>query len=77
MAGREAKTRAELAALIMERIREHPEWRDLVDVTVNSKTRHQPEHPNWDATFTIHGNAVPPEGAFAVVRELQRQFDST
>lgn len=75
MAGKGKKNANELAALIMEQIRHHPEWNDLIEVTVQMIPRFVDERPNWDARFTINGTAAPPEGAFKIIKEFQSKFD--
>ena len=75
MPTKERKTNAELAALIMGEIRQHPEWRDVDSIAITQKLQQASHHPNWDAAFTMNGSATPPEGAFAIVRQLQSQFD--
>ncbi len=69
------KSAAELAGLIMSQVRQHREWNDLIEVTVQPIPQYAAGRPNWDATFTINGTAVPPEGAFKIIREFQSQFD--
>jgi hypothetical protein len=72
---KEQKTATELETLIMGEIRQHPEWRDVDSVAIIQKVQHASHHPNWDAAFTMNGSATPPEEAFAIVRQLQSQFD--
>lgn len=64
------KSEAELTTLIMQAIRQHPEWTDVVDVEIIRRVQSQ-----WDAHFTMGDFKPVPEGAFIVVDELQKQFD--
>jgi hypothetical protein len=75
MGAKEKKTEAELAALIMQHIREHPEWSDVAKVTIFRPEQQAPLHPNWQAEFTMNDNRIRPEGASVFVQQLQTQFD--
>jgi hypothetical protein len=74
----EKKSAAELRALIMRELRQHPEWHDMEDViedvAITSPARPR-EQPNWDAAFTMSGPRSAPEGAFRFARELGAKFD--
>jgi hypothetical protein len=54
MATKEKKSAAELKALIMREVKQHPEWHDIVDVAITQPAR-PPHQPNWDAAFTMSG----------------------
>jgi hypothetical protein len=58
------KTRQELTQMIMEQIRQRPEWNDIVGVAILERDRTASHLPNWDAAFTVNGPRVAPEGAF-------------
>jgi hypothetical protein len=76
MSAKEQKTRQELTAMIMQRIRQHPDWNDIADVAITRPAT--PAHqPNWDAAFTMHGQLTPPEAAFQIIRELRTRYDLT
>ncbi len=75
MSKKQQKTRKELAEMIMQRIREHPEWSDVVSVAITQTVQNAPHHPNWDGAFTHHGQAITPEGAFRIITEFQNQYD--
>jgi hypothetical protein len=58
---KEKKSAAELKALIMREVKQHPEWNDIVDVAITSTgPAQQPHQPNWDAAFTMSGPRVAP-----------------
>jgi hypothetical protein len=71
---KEKKSAAELKALIMRELRQHPEWHDIEDVEITSPARPR-EQPNSDAAFTMSGPRSAPEGAFRFARELGAKFD--
>jgi hypothetical protein len=71
---KEKKSAAELKALIMRELRQHPEWHDIEDVAIASAAQPR-EQPNWDAAFTMSGPRSAPEGAFRFARELGAKFD--
>lgn len=76
MSAKEQKTRQELTAMIMRQIRQYPDLDDIVDVAITRPVAaaHQ---PNWDATFTMHGQLTPPNAAFQVIKELRAKYDLT
>ena len=74
MTTREKKSAAELKALIMREVKQHPEWHDIQDVAITRPVR-PPHQPNWDAAFTMTGPRATPEGAFRFARELGAKFD--
>jgi hypothetical protein len=69
------RTIPELQEAIMHEVRRHPEWNDILSVTITKRTQAVPHHPNWDAAFTMHGPRVAPEGAFRPITNLQNVFD--
>jgi hypothetical protein len=69
------RTGPELQEAIMRQVRRHPEWNDILGVTVTKRTQGAPHDPNWDAAFTMYGPHVAPEGAFRLVTNLQNEFD--
>jgi hypothetical protein len=75
MSTKEQKTRDELTAIIMARIRAHPEWNDIISVAITQTVQSAPYRHNWVATFTHNGQAVAPEGAFRIITELQNKYD--
>jgi hypothetical protein len=70
MSAKPKKSEEELTTLIMQAIRQHPEWTDVIDVEIIRGAS-----SNWNARFTMGGFKPVPEGAFIVVDELQKQFD--
>jgi hypothetical protein len=69
------RTSQELLEAIMHEVRRHPEWNDILTVTITKRTQAEPHHPNWDAAFTMHGPRVAPEGAFRLITNLLHGFD--
>ena len=72
---KELKTRQELSQMIKRLIRQRPEWRDIVDVTIVERDRTGSHLPNWDAVFTMDGPRVAPEGALRLVNELRDNYE--
>jgi hypothetical protein len=69
------RTALELQDAIMHEVRRHPEWNDILSVSVSRRSRAASHDPNWDAAFTMDGPRVAPEGAFRLVTNLQNEFD--
>jgi len=69
------RTSQELVEAIMHEVRRHPEWNDILSLTITQRTQADLHHPNWDAAFTMHGPRVAPEGAFRLITNLQNVFD--
>lgn len=67
---KEKKTKEELAGMLMAGIRAHPECSEILSVAIFS-----PAGRNWDAAWTVEGNELACRRAFALVLELQSQFD--
>jgi hypothetical protein len=81
---REKKTIKALATIVMAEIERHPELHEIKGVTIRHAERHNPEAPNWDASFESIGYdanhrpipvPVPPPSAYEVVRKLQSRYD--
>jgi hypothetical protein len=73
---KEPKNRQELTRMIMELIRERPEWNDVVRVAIIvEKNRISSHLPNWDAAFTVDSPRVAPDGAFMLVNELRNKYE--
>jgi hypothetical protein len=66
------KTRQELIQMIMEQIRQRPEWNDIVSAAILERDRTASHLPNWDAAFTVNGPRV---GAFILVNELRNKYE--
>ena len=65
----------ELQEAIMLEVRRHPEWTDILGVTITERHPVAPPHPNWIAVFTMSGPRVAPERAFRLITHLQNEFD--
>ena len=50
----------ELQEAIMLEVRRHPEWPDILGVTITERHPVAPPHPNWIAVFTIVWSAHCP-----------------
>ncbi len=71
----ETKTAAELVALVVREIREHPEYDHIAGVSVMPRIP-QPSHPaNWRVELSVSGSWHIPEGAYKIVERLQAQFN--
>jgi hypothetical protein len=69
------RTAPELQKAIMLEVRRHPEWNDILGVTITERHRAAPPHPNWIAVFTMSGPRIAPERAFRLIVHLQNEFD--
>jgi hypothetical protein len=73
---KEPKNRQELTRMIMELIRQRPEWNDVVRVAIIVERNRTVSHlPNWDAAFTVDSTRVAPDGAFMLVNELRNKYE--
>jgi hypothetical protein len=73
---KEPKNRQELTRMIMELIRQRPEWNDVVRVAIIVERNRTVSHlPNWDAAFTVDSPRVAPDGAFMLVNELRNKYE--
>jgi hypothetical protein len=72
---KEKKSEQELKQLIMEQIRQYPQWSDILDVAITKANRSATYQPNWDAAFVHNGQAATPDGAFRIARELGNKYD--
>jgi len=70
---KEKKSSAELKALIVPELRQHPEWHDIENVEIASSALG--EQSNWEAAFTMSGPRSVPEAAFRFARALGAKFD--
>jgi hypothetical protein len=77
MVGKKKITEAELKAMIMRKIRERPEFRNIRDVAIIRPPQQAPYHPNWDFAWIVDGAAPRPASADEIVRKLQNQLDLT
>jgi hypothetical protein len=71
----ETKTAAELVALVVEKIREHPEYDHIASVAVTRRIPQASHRANWRVEWTVNGNWHIPEGAYKIVERLQAQFN--
>ena len=67
---KERKTRDELRAMLMQKLREHAACKHIVDVTII----HPDEH-NWGAEWTVVGKEVVCPAAYQIEKELQALYD--
>ena len=63
-------SRADLRALLMKRVREHPGCAHVVDVTLT-----RPLGQGWGAAFVSSTNETVCAAAFRIARELQAEYD--
>jgi hypothetical protein len=77
MTSKEMKSATELAALIMDEIRDHPEYDHIASVTVTQVPRRAPDQPNWRFGWTVIGNWAVPEAAFKIAERFQAQINLT
>jgi hypothetical protein len=56
------RTSRELQEAIMHEVRRHPEWSDILSVTITKRSQAAPHHPNWDAPLRCTVLALPRRG---------------
>jgi len=76
MGTKEKKTVAELVTLIMDKIREYPEYDHIAKVVVTRRIPRISGHANWTVEWSVIGNWSVPEGAYKIAERLCAQFDS-
>ena len=64
------KTREELRAMLMDRIREHAACSHVVDASITRP----PEH-NWGVAWTVAGKEIVCPAAYEIERELRALYD--
>jgi hypothetical protein len=69
------RTKAELEAMILDRIHRNPDWNIIRDVVVTPTSRFAPHTPNWDAAFIVDGAALRPADAQHLITALQNDYD--
>ena len=58
MTAKEKKTAQEFSTQIMQEVRKHADWDDIVGVAII-----YPSNMNWDVAFSMSGQRVAPEPA--------------
>ncbi|HTT82798.1 MAG TPA: hypothetical protein VMF67_04910 [Rhizomicrobium sp.] len=64
------KTREELSAMLMEKVREHEACSHVVGASIT----HSAEH-NWGVAWTVVGNHPVCPAAYQIEKELQALYD--
>jgi hypothetical protein len=72
---KEKKTEGELTALIMNAIRQHPEFNNITDVVVNRPPQRSADDPNWGFEFLVSGGPLAPARAFEIAEQVRRKYD--
>jgi hypothetical protein len=75
MGTREKKTVAELVTLVMDKIREYPEYDHIAKVAVTRRIPRSSGNGYWTVEWSVIGNWSVPEGAYKIVERLCAQFD--
>ena len=75
MGTKEKKTVAELVTLVMDKIREYPEYDHIANVAVTRRIPRTSGHGNWTVEWSVIGKWSVPEGAYKIVERLCAQFD--
>ncbi|KJC43947.1 hypothetical protein UP09_16500 [Bradyrhizobium sp. LTSP885] len=70
---RPKKSADELAALIKEEVRKHPDWSHILDVSIDASHRPAPQ-ANWLANFVTDGPRTA-GAALPFVQRLAGQYD--
>ena len=75
MSNKPTKTREELAGLITEWLKSHPECGNVTGVAIAHIVRIADDRHNWHAAFTIAAGAAVPAIALHIIGELSAKFD--
>jgi hypothetical protein len=70
MGTKEKKTAAQLVTLVMDKIREYPEYDHIAKVAVTRRIPRTSGHANWTVEWSVIGNWSVPEGAYKIVERL-------
>src|SRR6266478_2437766 len=76
MGNKEKKTVAQFVTLVMDKIREYPEFDNIAKVAVTRRIPLTSGHANWTVEWSVIGNWSVPEGAYKIAERLCAQFDS-
>jgi hypothetical protein len=69
------KTREELSALIVRRLKNYPECRLVTGVLIAPILRPEGSHPNWHAAFTMAGRQEVPHTAWRIGSEIAAEYN--
>jgi hypothetical protein len=72
---RPKKSADELAKMIMQEARKHPDWSDIQSAAIIRKTQATQHDASWDAAFVMDGPRVVPAAAQQFARELAGKYD--
>jgi hypothetical protein len=73
--GKPTKTREELAAIIMERLKAQPECGKITGVVIAPISQVLPGAANWHAAFTTQGKTGVPRIAWRIGSQIADKFD--
>jgi hypothetical protein len=75
MAAKQQKTEAELKALIMKAIRQHPEFNNITNVVISLPSRRGVDDPNWGFQWSMSGPQLAPQQATEIAEQIRREYD--
>jgi hypothetical protein len=75
MSNKQTKTREELAAIINEWLKSHPECDKVTGVAIAHIVRIADDRHNWHAAFTMADGDAVPAIALHIVGQLSAEFD--
>jgi hypothetical protein len=75
MATKEKKTEAELKALIMSAIRQHPEFNNITNVIITRPPERSADDPNWGFQWSMSGPQLAPQQASEIAEQTRRKYD--
>jgi hypothetical protein len=75
MASKETKTREQLSAIILSRLKPYPECCALSGVAIAPVVKPRRDHPNWHAAFFMKGRGRVPHIAWVIGSEVAVEFD--
>ena len=75
MTGKPTKTREELAASILARMKASPECREVSGVVIAPVLKPKAGHANWHAAFIIRGKERVPRTAWQIGSKIADEFD--
>jgi uncharacterized protein DUF4158 len=77
MTGKLSKSREELAAIVMDRLKSLPECHAVTGVVIAPVLRPKPGYANWHAAFTVKAKQAVPSAAWRIGSEVADEFDMT
>jgi hypothetical protein len=75
MSSKPTKTREELVAAILARLKDSPECRTVAGVVIAPVLKSKSGYAKWHAAFTMKGGETVPAAAWRIEIEVASEFD--